>query len=212
MAERPPEVLSSPYGEPTRLGSVLRVVGGCVVVAIVVGLGLWVSMQDDDGFTLPDRLAGRDAVDTDAALEKVPEGEREGLRAEMRDAAETFAEQLSDEHDGAEAVFRSYGSLAADGLVEGGTFIAQAVRDESDPLVVTPNPPGTPEFVSTQELMEDGDVTCVVLTIPSEPGPLSVSCQRTESELTVQVFALGPNGPGVDTVVDATNDVWEDLS
>jgi hypothetical protein len=210
MTEPVPDVLASPYQEPTRLGFVLRVVGGCVVVAIIVGIGLWARGLGDDEFALPDRLAGRNALDTDAALQHLPEGEREEIREEVRESARTFTEQLSDDHDGAEAAFRSYGVLDEQGALEGGTLNAQAVRDGSDPLVATPNPPGMPESAASEELVEDGEVSCLVLQPPARPKPFMVTCQRTDDELTVLVF--GTEGAEVDTLVDAVNEVWEDLS
>ena len=103
-------------------------------------------------------------------------------------------------------------------------------RESDSPLVVTaveaesgpPLPTGfdDPEALGLSaplnELVDDGDVTCLVTRNPTpadegddDPAPVAVLCQRTHGDLTVRV--LGTQEPDLDEVVDATDEVWEEL-
>lgn len=163
---------------PTRgLPFVVRIVGGVLVVGIVIGIGLVAQRLTDDDFVLPDRVGGLAADDS----------------AKGREFNERNSDHLSDAYD-AEAVTRRYGFDSESPL------LVTAVRADSGPPV--PN-----SFEDRHELVEDGDVTCLVT---DERRASPVLCQRAGGELTVRV--LGSGEPDVDDIVDATNDVWEELS
>ena len=178
MAERPPEVRSSPYGEPTRVGSVLRVIGGCVLVGIVVGAGLWAERATDDDLALPDEVSGL-AVDDSS---------------EAREFAAANSARLAEAYDDAEAVSATY--------EDGDTRVLVTA------VTVRSGPPVPAVIGADQEWVEDGEVTCLAGKGTGSDGP--ILCQRDGGDLTVRTYAEG--GADVDTLVDITNDVWEDLS
>ncbi|HWM73537.1 MAG TPA: hypothetical protein VNQ53_07345 [Nocardioides sp.] len=182
----------------TGLPFVLRILGGCLVVAVVVGAGLAVERYiSDDDLALPDEVGGLAVDDSNKAL----------------DLYDYNDERVSDAYDGADAITRLYG------------------RDSDSPLVVTvveaesgpPLPTGfdDPEALDLSaplnELVDKGDVTCLLTrnAQPADEGagdpvPVAVLCQRTHGDLTVRV--LGTQEPDLDTVVDATDEVWEELT
>jgi len=125
----------------SRLPDVARVLGGLVVVAVVVGLGLWVERLTDDELELPDEVLGLTVDDSSAA----------------RDVAETNSERLSDAYDGADAATAVYASDDESGIV------VTAVRAET-------GPPVPPVFADDQGLDEHDDVTCLV-TRGERTGP-----------------------------------------
>lgn len=207
-----------PSPASSRLPFVARILAGGVVVAIVVGIGLVArELSGDDDLTLPDRVGGRYADDTDEALEAIGEERRAEARATARASAEYNSEQLSDAHDGAEAAARRYGALAG----EGASLFVTAVSAESGPPlpVAFDDPEQAGTAAPGRELVEEGDVTCLVSRNappqadgdPSEAdlAPSAVLCQRTGSDLTVRVF--GAFEPDLDDVVDATEEVWDHL-
>ena len=63
-------------------------------------------------------------------------------------------------------------------------------------------------FADDEDWVEEDDVQCLVTHFAK--GPIR-PCQRTDGDLTVQVVVSGPVAE-VDDLVDATNDVWEELS
>jgi len=196
--------MSEPAAGPTPPASragltfVLRILGGCLVVAIVVGAGLAAERYiSDEDLELPDEVGGL-AVDNSA---------------KARDLYDYNDERVSDAYDGADAITRLYG------------------RDSDAPLVVTvveaesspPLPTGfdDPEALGLEaplnELVDEGDVTCLVTRNPGppeegsgDPAPVAVLCQRTHGDLTVRV--LGTQEPDLDKVVDVTDEVWEELT
>ena len=163
------------------MAQVGRIVGGIVLVAIVIGIGLWAERQTDDDLELPDEVAGL-AVDDSAA---------------SREFADTHGDGLSEAHGDAEAVAALYGREP------GSQLLVSAVRAKS-------GPPISGVFTDDQDWVDENDVQCLVTHLRKRSD--SLLCQRTGGDLTVQVVASGPDGPEVDDLVDATNDVWEDLS
>jgi hypothetical protein len=197
----------------------VKIIGGIVLVGIVVGAGLVArELTGDDELTLPDELGGLAADDSDAALEELDAEDR----GRARELAEQFyqynSEQLSRAYDGAEAVTRRYGLL----LNADATLLVTAVRaDSGPPLPVSFDDPERLHLSAPlNEVVEDGDVACLVTrqrppVAGSDPtdeelAPDSVLCQRTGDDLTVRVFGSGQ--PNLDDLVDATNDVWEELT
>jgi hypothetical protein len=158
---------------------VARIVGGIVLVAMVVGVGLWAERQTDDELALPDEFGGEPLNDSEVGQ----------AIAEANDAA------LSEVYDGADAVAAVYGEDTKTGL------LVTAVRAGSGPLA-------PPVFSESEHWIEDGDVTCLVTPAPKGPG--TTQCQREDSDLTVRVVV--PGKPDLDPLVEATNDLWEDLS
>jgi hypothetical protein len=161
-----------------RLPDVARIVGGLVVVAIVVGVGLWAERMTDDDLALPDKAGGMTANDS----------------AEVRSFVDANSKRLSAAYDGADAVTALYGHDLNIGMV------VTAVREKS-------GPPVPAVFSKNQQWVEDGDVTCLVTRSAKAAG--STLCQRADGDLTVRVFVNGR--PSLDSLVDATNDVWEDV-
>jgi len=207
--EAPPP---APPSAPSRLPFAARILGGVVVVAIVVGVGLVArELTGGDELDLPVRVGGMNADDS---AKDLPEETHDNILA----GAEHNSEEFSRAFDGAEAVTRTYGSL------EDMRLTVIAVRADAGP----PLPVGfdDPELLGTaaprNELVEEGDVTCL-LTRSAPPAadgdgdpteeelaPTAVLCQRTGGDLTVRVFAVSE--PELDDVVDATEDVWDELS
>lgn len=158
---------------------VARIVGGIVLVAIVVGIGLWAESQTDDDLALPDEAGGLTRNDS----------------AEVQDFVEANSAALSEAYDDADAVTALYGPDTKVGM------LVTAVR-------ATSGPPVPAAFSANQDWVEDGDVTCLVTHAPKRAG--STLCQRDDGDLTVRVYLNGR--PSLDSIVDATNEVWEDLS
>jgi len=164
------------------MAQVGRIVGGIVLVAIVVGIGLWAERQTDDELALPDEVAG-------LPVDESPNGS---------EFAQAISERLSEAYDDADSVVGRYRE-------RGGEFqlMVTAVRAKSGPPV--------PAFFSANhDWVEDDDVVCL-LTHETQQTK-SILCQRDDGDLTVRVFALGSESLDADDLVDATNDVWEDLS
>lgn len=172
--------MSEPAPERTHgLPFVARVVGGFVVVALVVAIGLLAERGTDDDLALPDEVAGR-SLDTTSA---------------GRELAAANSAALSEAHDGAEAAAALYGDDSE------AAILVTAVRADSGPLVA-------PVTGESEHRVEDDDVTCLVAPAPEGPG--TTQCQRAHGDLTVRVVA--PGRPDLGPLVEATNDVWEDLS
>lgn len=158
---------------------VARLAGGIVLVAIVVGTGLWAERQTDDELALPDELGGQGLNDSAVA----------------RAIAEANSSALSEAYDDADAVAAVYGPQTRTGM------LVTAVRAESGPLV-------PPVFSDSEHRIEDDEVTCLVTPAPKGPG--STQCQREDGDLTVKVVVRGRPDP--DRLVEAINELWEDLS
>jgi len=158
---------------------VARIVGGIVVVAVIVGIGLWAESRTDDDLALPDRVAGLAEAPDELARELV--GPHSKGVAELYDA------------DAAATLY---------GTEPDSQVLVTAVRAESGPLAPA-------VFTEEQDWVEDDDVACLVTH--QRKGPDSVICQRGDGDLTVQLFNLGSD-LDVDTIVDATNDVWDEVS
>jgi hypothetical protein len=157
---------------------VARIVGGVVLVAIVLGIGLWAERQTDDDLSLPDEVAG-------LAIDDSTEG---------RDFAKANSAGLSDAYDGADAVTGRYGTGESESKL-----LVTAVRAKSGPPV--------PEwFGERNDVVEEDDVACLV----TNGRRATILCQRTDGDLTVRV--LGGKGSDAGELVDATNEVWEELS
>jgi hypothetical protein len=161
---------------------VARIVGGIVLVAIVVGIGLWAERQTDDDLALPDEVAGL-AIDDSAA---------------SREFADNNSEGLSEAYDDAEAVTALYGPAPG----PGSQLLVSAVRAKAGPPVPS-------LFTKDHDWVEEDDVQCLVSHVRKRSD--SILCQRRDGDLTVQVLASGPDAE-VDDLVDATNDVWKELS
>ncbi len=216
MSESTTEAPQPPPPAATGLPFVAKVIGGLVLVAIVVGIGLLARAVGDDELTLPDRVGGLNANDSDAALDGIPEDKRQLSRDNSCASYEYNSEKLSDAFDGAEAVTRVYGTIDGDS-----SLTVTAVRAETGPpLPVTfDNPELLGLAAPRAELVGEGDVTCLINRDPAprtdgEPteedlAPSTVLCQRSGGDLTVRVF--GRSEPDLDDVVDATNDVWDEL-
>jgi hypothetical protein len=58
--------MADPTTQRSTGGFVARIAGGIVVVAVVVGIGLWAERATDDDFTLPDEVAGLQADESPA--------------------------------------------------------------------------------------------------------------------------------------------------
>jgi hypothetical protein len=181
----------------TGLPFVLRILGGCLVVAIVVGAGLAAErFISDDDLELPDEVGGLAVDDSERA----------------RDLYDYNDERVSDAYDGADAVTRLYGRESDAPLV------VTAVEAESGPPLPTgfDDPEALGLSAPLNELVDDGDVTCLVTRNAEpadgddDPAPVAVLCQRTHGDLTVRV--LGTQEPDLDEVVDATDEVWEELT
>jgi hypothetical protein len=180
-----PAAEATPPVSGTGLPFVLRILGGCLVVAIIVGAGLAAErfLSDDDS----DRA---------------------------RDLYDYNDDEVSDAYDGADAVTALYGRESDSPLV------VTAVQAESGPPLPTgfDDPKALGLAAPLNELVDEGDVTCLVTRnpTPAEEGdddasaPVAVLCQRTDGDLTVRV--LGTQEPDLDEVVDATDEVWEELS
>jgi hypothetical protein len=217
MTETEPSTSPASSGLPFAV----KIIGGFVLVAIVVGIGLIArELTGDDELTLPDELGGLAADDSDAALDQLNADDRDQARDNARSIDEYNSERLSEAFDGAEAVTRRYGTLqSADE-----SLLVSAVRAESGPpLPVAFDDPEYLHFAAPRnELVEEGDVTCLLTRDlppladgddePSEEDlvPTTVLCQRTGNDLTVRVFS-SPE-PDLDEIVDITDEVWEELS
>jgi hypothetical protein len=216
MAESTTESPQPPPPAASGLPFVAKLIGGFVLVAIVVGIGLVARAVGDDELSLPDRVGGLNANDSDAALDGIPEDKRKLSRDNSRASYEYNSEKLSDAFDGAEAVTRVYGTIDGDS-----SLTVTAVRAETGPpLPVTFD---NPEVLGTAaprfELVDEGDATCLVGRNPAprtdgEPteeqlAPSTVLCQRSGGDLTVRVY--GVSEPDLDDVADATNEVWDEL-
>jgi hypothetical protein len=132
MSEPTPEVPAPPRAG-SRLPFVLRIVSGCVVVAVVVGIGLVAERLTDDDLVLPDEVGGKAADDS----------------APGRKFEDSSSSILSEAYDDAEAVTRRYG------LESEAPLLVTAVRAES-------SPPVSAWFDVQHEWVEDGDVTCAI--------------------------------------------------
>ena len=193
-----PAAGATPPVSGTGLPFVLRILGGCLVVAIVVGAGLAAErFISDDDLELPDEVGGLAIDDSDRA----------------RDLYAYNDDKVSDAYDGADAVTALYGRESDSPLV------VTAVAAESGPPLPTgfDDPEALGLSAPLNELVDEGDVTCLVTRnpTPADDGadasePVAVLCQRTHGDLTVRV--LGTQEPDLDTVVDATDEVWEELS
>ncbi len=152
----------------------LRILGGCLVVAIVVGAGLAAErFISDDDLELPDEVGGLAVDDSERA----------------RDLYDYNDDKVSDAYDGADAITRLYG------------------RDSDAPLVVTvveaesgpPLPTGfdDPEALGLSaplnELVDDGDVTCLVTRNPDARGR---GRRPGTGRRTVPTHPRRPHGPG----------------
>jgi hypothetical protein len=135
-------------------------------------------------------------TDDDLALPDEVAGLAVDDSAASREFADTNAEGLSEVYDDAEAASAIYGS------VPGSQVLVSAVRAQA-------GPPAPGIFTEDTEWVEDGDVQCLVSHARKSD---SVQCQRRDGDLTVQVLASGRDSPDLDALIDATNDVWEDLS
>ena len=213
MAEPTPQ--RSTHGLPF----VVRIIGGILVVGVVVGIGLWAERATDDDLELPDRVAGIDADDSDAALESLDADRRDRARTQAEETNDFNSDRLSEAYDGAEAVTRRYGLLTRADQ----TLLVTAVRAESGPPVplAFDDPETLGLAAARNELVDEGDVTCLVTRanppVADEEGvdsgdlaPTTVLCQRTSGDLTVRVLANGE--VDADDVADATDEVWEELS
>ena len=193
-----PATEATPPVSGTGLLFVLRILGGCLVVAIIVGAGLAAErFISDDDLELPDEVGGLAVDDSDKA----------------RDRYDYNDERVSDAFDGADAVTRLYGRGSDSPLV------VTAVEAESGPPLPTgfDDPEALGLSAPLNELVDEGDVTCLVTRNPRSaedgadaPAPVAVLCQRTHGDLTVRV--LGTQEPDLDTIVDATDEVWEELT
>lgn len=123
-----------------RLPDVARIVGGLVVVAIVVGIGLWAERMTDDDLALPDKVDG-------LAMDDSPDG---------HDFARFNSDHLSEAYDDADAVTARYG-VGTDT-----TLLVTAVRAKS-------GPPVPASFGEDDEWVEDDDVTCLVTHFAERP-------------------------------------------
>ena len=177
---------------------VLRILGGCLVVAIIVGAGLAAErFISDDDLELPDEVGGLAVDDSQKA----------------HDLYDYNDERVSDAYDGADAVTRLYGRESDSPL------IVTAVEAGSSPPLPTgfDDPDALGIDAPLNELVDKGDVTCLITRNAQpadegsgDPAPVAVLCQRTHGDLTVRV--LGTQEPDLDDVVDATDEVWEELS
>ncbi len=194
-----PAAEATPPVRGTGLPFVLRILGGCLVVAIIVGAGLAAErFISDDDLELPDEVGGLAMDDSDRA----------------RDLYDYNDDEVSDAYDGADAVTGLYGRESDSPLV------VTAVEAESGPPLPTgfDDPKALGLAAPLNELVDEGDVTCLVTRnpTPADEGdddasaPVAVLCQRTHGDLTVRV--LGTQKPDLDEVVDATDEVWEELS
>jgi hypothetical protein len=193
-----PAAGATPPVSGTGLPFVLRILGGCLVVAIIVGAGLAAErFISDDDLELPDEVGGLAIDDSDRA----------------RDLYAYNDDKVSDAYDGADTVTALYGRESDSPLV------VTAVAAESGPPLPTgfDDPEALGLSAPLNELVDEGDVTCLVTRnpTPADDGadasePVAVLCQRTHGDLTVRV--LGTQEPDLDTVVDATDEVWEELS
>jgi hypothetical protein len=193
-----PAAEATPRASGTGLPFVLRILGGCLVVAIIVGAGLAAErFISDDDLELPDEVGGLAIDDSDRA----------------RDLYDYNDDEVSDAYDGADAVTALYGRESDSPLV------VTAVEAESGPPLPTgfDDPEALGLAAPLNELVDEGDVTCLVTRnpTPADEGddasaPVAVLCQRTHGDLTVRV--LGAQEPDLDEVVDATDEVWEELS
>jgi hypothetical protein len=158
---------------------VARIVAGVLLVAVLVGVGLWAERLTDDDLALPDEVGGEALNDTAAGDE----------------LAEVNATALSEAYDGADAVAALYGKDSEAGV------LVTAVRAGSGPLV-------PPVHSGSEHWAEDDEVTCLVTPAPEGPGV--TQCQRDDHDLTVRLVVRGR--PELDPLVEAVNEVWEDLS
>jgi hypothetical protein len=126
-----------------RLPDVARIVGGLVVVAVVVGVGLWAERMTDDDLALPDKVAG-------LAMDDSPDG---------RDFAHFNSDYLSEAYDDADADTARYG-IGTDT-----TLLVTAVRAKS-------GPPAPAAFSDHDEWVEDDDVTCLVTHFDERPDSI----------------------------------------
>lgn len=170
----------NPPATTSRTGDVVRIIGGLVVVAVVVGIGLWAERMTDDDLELPDEVAGL-ALDDSAA---------------SREFATTNTDGLSEAYD-AEAASAVYGSEPRSKV------LVSAVRAKAGPPVPT-------VFTKDHEWVVDDKVHCLVFH--QQKGIDSIVCQRGDGDLTVQLLTSTPGELELDGLVDATNDVWEELS
>jgi len=205
-SEAPPP---PPPPAPSRLPFVFRVLGGVVVVAIVVGVGLVArELTGGDELDLPDRVDGLPAADSDAGLEGLDPDRRNAIRDDLETGYEYNNEEYSSAYDGAEAATRIYSDPDMDRRI---TVVA--VRANSGPPlpVQFDDPELSGATAPRNELVEEGDVTCLLgRGDPADAEPVGILCHRTGGDLTVQVLATVE--PELDDVVDATEEVWDELS
>jgi len=193
----------------SRVRFVLRIVGGCVVVAVVVGIGLVArELTGGDELDLPDRVDGLPAADSDAGLEGLDPDRRSAIRDDLETGYEYNNEEYSSAYDGAEAATRIYRDPDMDRRI---TVVA--VRENAGPPlpVQFDDPELSGATAPRTELVEEGDVICLLgRGNPTDDEPVSILCHRTGGDLTVQVLATSE--PELDDVVDATEEVWDELS
>jgi hypothetical protein len=138
------------------------------------------------------------------------------LRDTLRRAYEYNSEQVSRAFDDADAVTRRYGEPDDE------WFLVTAVRAETGPPLpaIFEDPVIQGVAVPRAEIREEGDVICLVNRNSPPPAnrtptekelvPTGVLCQRSGGDLTVRVYS--GNRPDLDRVVDATEEVWDELT
>jgi hypothetical protein len=210
MSETTTEAEPSTPPASSGLPFAVKMVGGFVVVAIVVGIGLVARELTGDDLTLPTKVAGLDAIDSEAGLADLSRDRAREAR-EFHEMIYAYNNKhMSESLDGAEVATRRYGN--------GNEILmtVMAIRSELNPPI--PDFFIEPESIDLErpvdEMVEDGPVTCRVhrnfSTREGEDEIASIFCQRSSGSLTVRVLANFE--PDVDDVVDATDEVWEELS
>ncbi len=148
-----------------------RIVGGIVLVAMVIGIGLWAERLTDDEFALPDEFGGLVANDSD----------------EVRTFAAAHRAAISEAYDGADALAAVYGPNTKIGM------LVTAVRAESGPLV--------PQvFSQSEDWVEEDDVTCLVTPSRKGPASTQCQRGDGDLTIRVVVRGRPDLSPLVDAI------------
>ncbi len=135
-------------------------------------------------------------TDDDLVLPEEVAGLTEAPTGEASELLDAHRKGIAEAYD-AEAVAALYGTGRASQL------LVTAVRAQPGPLAPA-------AFAEDQDRVEDEAVTCLVT--PQRKRADSIICQRGDGDLTVQLFNLGSKQLDLDAIIDATNQVWDDLS
>lgn len=223
---------AAPVKQSSRGPVLLGLVAGLVIAALIVA-GLFLTdvahFGDDEddavgvdtaAIVMPSKIGAFSlAVDEIERVSGKPEtaaeqGERIAKRTEATAAGLTAA------YSGAAAASQVY---ATEGLTSQPWATVVRAQSPAPFLASVVDPADLGLSVNRENLLTDGDVSCVIYYVETYPtGKLPADndrrvqyCQRTGPALTVRVYGGGSGEDDVDQVklyVDATNDLWNSIA